>query len=333
MTTARRLGKTDIEVPPIGLGTWQFSGGRGIAGRFWEAIPQTTVNEVVDAALAGGIRLFDTAEMYGNGESERRLSAALLAAGKKPGEVTVATKWNPILRTASSILATIETRLRCLDPFPIDLFQVHQPFGFSSVEAEMNAMADLAAARKIRFVGVSNFNAARMRRAHAALAARGLVLASNQVKYNLLDRAIEHDGTMAVAKELGVAIIAYSPLAQGLLTGRFHEDPESIRARPGPRRYFSAFHAKKLEESRLLIDTLKRVAHDHGAKPAQVALAWLTQFHGDTVFAIPGASRRPQAEVNAGALQVTLNEAELTAIDRASRQWGAGTSLVPGLQT
>jgi aryl-alcohol dehydrogenase-like predicted oxidoreductase len=225
---------------------------------------------VVDAALAGGIRLFNTAEMYGNGESERRLSAALLASGKKPGGVTVATKWNPILRTASSISATIETRLRCLAPFPIDLFQVHQPFGVSSVEAEVNAMADLAAARKIRFVGVSNFNAARMRRAHAA---RGLVLASNQVKFNLLDRSIEQDGTIAVAKELGVAIIAYSPLAQGLLTCRFHEDAELIRARPGPRRYFSAFHAKKLEQSRPVIDALKRVARDHGAKPAQVALA------------------------------------------------------------
>jgi aryl-alcohol dehydrogenase-like predicted oxidoreductase len=96
MTTARRLGRTDVEVPPIGSGRWQFSGGLAVAGRFWEAIPRTTASELVDAALAGGIRLFDTAEVYANGESERRLSAALLAAGKKPGEVTVATKWSPI---------------------------------------------------------------------------------------------------------------------------------------------------------------------------------------------------------------------------------------------
>jgi aryl-alcohol dehydrogenase-like predicted oxidoreductase len=333
MTTLRRLGQTELWVPPIGLGTWQFSGGRGFAGRYWEAIPQTTVNEVVAAALAGGIRLFDTAEMYGDGESEHRLAVALLAANVEPGEVTVATKWNPTLRTARSIASTIDDRRRLLYPFSIDLYQVHMPFGLSSVEAEMNAMADLVAARKIRFVGVSNFDAARMRRAHAALAARGLVLASNQVRYSLLDRAIEHDGTLAAAKELGVAIIAYSPLAQGLLSGRFHEDPASIRARPGPRRYLPAFHEKRLEQTRPVIDVLRRIANDHGAKPAQVALAWLTQFHGDTVFAIPGASRRSQAETNSGALGVTLSEAELSALDRASRRRGSGAALVPGWQT
>lgn len=320
MTTARRLGRTDIEVPPIGLGTWQFSGGQGVAGRFWEAIPQSAVNEVVDAALKGGVRLFDTAEMYGGGESERRLSAALQAAGKRPGEVTVATKWNPTLRTASSIAATIDERLRCLAPFPIDLHQVHQPFGLSSVEAEMNALADLVEAKKIRFVGVSNFNVSRMRRAHAALHARGLVLASNQVKYSLLDRRIERDGTLDAAKELGIAIIAYSPLEQGVLTGRFHDDPASIRSRPGPRRFLPAFRSRGLERSRPLIDVLRKVAASHGAEPSQVALAWMTQFHGDTVFVIPGASRRSQAETNARALELALSSAELGAIHEVSRQ-------------
>ncbi len=323
MTTTRRLGQTDIEVPPIGLGTWQFSGGQGLAGRFWEAIPQSTITEVVDAALKGGVRLFDTAEMYGGGESERRLSIALQASGKRPGEVTVATKWNPILRRASSIGATIGTRLSCLAPFPIDLFQVHQPLGLSSVEEEMNAMADLVAEKKIRFVGVSNFDAARMRRAHTALAARGLVLASNQMKYSLLDRAIEHNGTVATAKALKVAIIAYSPLEQGLLTGRFHDDPDAIRHRPGPRRFFSEFHARRLAETRPVIDVLRTVARAHGAEPSQVALAWLTQFHGDTIFAIPGASRRSQAEVNAGALELKLSATELAVIDDVSQHLGS----------
>jgi aryl-alcohol dehydrogenase-like predicted oxidoreductase len=323
MTTARRLGRTDLEVPPIGLGTWQFSGGHGMAGRFWEAIAQSTIDEVVDAALRGGIRLFDTAEMYGNGESERRLSSALRTAGKKPGDVTIATKWNPIFRVASSIAATIDVRLQCLAPFPIDLYQVHQPLGLSTVEAEMNAMADLVAAHKVRFVGVSNFGPDRMRRAHVALAARGLVLASNQVKYSLLDRAIERDGTLALARELGVAIIAYSPLEQGLLTGRFHDDPDSIRARPGPRRFMPAFHHRRLAQTRPVIDALRQVARAHGAEPSQVALAWLTQFHGDLVFAIPGASRRAQAETNAGALELKLTPEELRAIDEVSWRLGS----------
>jgi aryl-alcohol dehydrogenase-like predicted oxidoreductase len=323
MPTARQLGRTDIRAPAIGLGAWQFSGGRGIAGRFWEAITQNEVNEVVEAALRGGVRLFDTAEMYGGGESERRLSGALRAAGKKAGEVTIATKWSPFLRTARSIGATIDARIQNLAPYPIDLYQVHMPYGFSSVEQEMNAMADLVVAKKVRFVGVSNFNAVRMRRASEALKKRGLVLASNQVKYSLLDRHIESDGTMATAKELGVAIIAYSPLEQGLLTGRFHDDPRSIQARPGPRRYMSAFRARNLERSRPVIDLLKKIALSRQAQPSQVALAWLTQFSGDLVFAIPGASRKSQAENNAAALDLVLSPSELSALDKASQEVGS----------
>lgn len=320
MASTRRLGKTDLEAAPIGLGCWQMSGGKGLIGGFWEAISQDSVNEVVAAALAVGISLFDTAEMYGNGESERRLAAALAAAGKRPGDVLVATKWNPLLRTAGSIKKTIDRRLSNLSPFAIDLYQVHQPYGFSSVEREMSAMADLVAMKKIRYVGVSNFNAVRMRRAHAALRGRGLVLASNQVHYNLLDRRIERNGIMAAAKELGIAIIAYSPLAQGVLTGRFHDDPGAIKTRPGPRRYLRSFRPSGLERSRPLVDALKRIGATLGATPAQVALAWIVQFHGDTVFAIPGASRRSQVEANAGALHLGLTREQLDEIDGLSRQ-------------
>jgi aryl-alcohol dehydrogenase-like predicted oxidoreductase len=189
-----------------------------LAGKFWDAIPQTVVDQVVEASLAGGINWFDTAEMYGNGASERALAAALKRAGKANGDVVVATKWSPIFRTAGSIRSTVDERLSCLRPFGIDLHQVHHPYGFSSVEAEMKAMADLVAGRKIGAVGVSNFGAARTRRAHAALARCGVALASNQVKYSLLDRHVERNGTLATARELGVTLIAYSPLEQGLLT-------------------------------------------------------------------------------------------------------------------
>ena len=146
----RRLGRTDIEVTPVGLGCWQFSAGRGMAGKFWEAISQSVVDQVVEASLAGGINWFDTAEMYGNGASEHALAAALTHAGKTNGEVVVATKWSPILRTAESIRSTIQQRLTCLAPYAIDLHQVHFPLGLSSVEAEMSAMADLVADKKIR---------------------------------------------------------------------------------------------------------------------------------------------------------------------------------------
>src|SRR5450759_29084 len=181
MAIRRRLGRTQFEVTAVGLGCCQFSAGRGVAGKFWEALPQEAANRVVAVSLQRGINWFDTAEMYGRGASERTLAAALIAAGKANGDVVVATKWMPLFRTAGSIKTTIGERLRCLAPFAIDLHQVHQPVGFSSVESEMRVMADLVAEQKIGAVGVSNFNPAQMRRAHDALAARKIPLASNQV--------------------------------------------------------------------------------------------------------------------------------------------------------
>jgi aryl-alcohol dehydrogenase-like predicted oxidoreductase len=319
MVMRRRLGGTDIEVTPVGLGCWQFSAGQGLAGKFWEAIPQSTVNQVVEASLAGGINWFDTAEMYGNGASERALASALKRAGKRNGDVVVATKWSPIFRRAKSISSTIQQRVDCLAPFAIDLHQVHNPAGFSSVEAEMSAMADLVADKKIRAVGVSNFGVARMRRAHAALAKRGLVLASNQVKYSLLDRRVESKGILAAARELGVTIIAYSPLEQGLLTGKYHQHPEFVKTRPGPRKWMGRFRAQGLERSRPLIEELGKIALAQGATCGQVALAWLYQFHSNVVV-IPGASRAEQAVENRGALDVTLSPDELGKLDQMSRQ-------------
>ena len=139
MSDLRPLGRSPIRITAIGLGCWQSSEGHGIAGAFWPALPQETANGIVAASLAGGINWFDTAEMHGRGRSEAALSRALLAAGRTNGDVVVATKWWPVLRTA----------------------------------------------------------------AHAALAARGLPLVSNQVRYSLLDRRIESAGVLDAARELG----------------------------------------------------------------------------------------------------------------------------------
>jgi aryl-alcohol dehydrogenase-like predicted oxidoreductase len=319
VTERRRLGRTLIEITPIGLGCWQFSGGFGLIGGFWEALPPETVDEIVRVSLAGDINWFDTAEIYGRGRSEQALARALQAAGRKDGDVVIATKWWPVPRTAKSIGATIGERRRCLGGFSIDLHQVHQPFSFSSVEAQMEAMAELVAAGKIRAVGVSNFSAARMRRAHAALERRGIPLASNQVRYSLVDRRIESNGVLAAARELGVTIIAYSPLGQGILSGKFHADPALIRNRPGPRRYMSAFRARGLARTRPLVDELRRIAAAHALTASQVALNWLLHVHGETVVAIPGASRPRHAQEAAGAMGFRLTNEEMSRLDDLSR--------------
>lgn len=314
----RRLGKSDIEITPVGLGCWQFSRGVGFAGLMWEALPSETIQEIVSISLEGGINWFDTAELYGGGKSEQELVRALRSLGKKPGEVIIATKWSPLFRFAGSITRTIGKRLDYLDGFPIDLHQVHLPFSFSSFKAQMNAMAELLREKKIRSVGVSNFSANQMRKAHSALQEQGFELVSNQMLYSLLDRNIEKNGVLETAKEFGITIIAYSPLAQGVLTGKFHENPDLIKSRPLVRRFRKAFHAKGLKQTEPLIRELKSIAHSYGVTPAQVALNWVINAHGETIVTIPGATRASQVEQNAGSMDFSLSEKEIEKLSEIS---------------
>ena len=319
---AQKLGKTDVEVSPIGLGCWQFSQGKGMTGRMWSVLDQRTMDAVVGAALKAGATWFDTAQVYGNGASERALSTALQHLEVEPGRVVVATKWLPILKTAGDIPRTIGARIACLQPYPIDLFQVHIPWSLSPIPAQMREMAKLVRAGKVRAVGVSNFSTSQMAKAAAALRAEGLPLASNQVRINLLDRGIETNGVLDMARRLGVTLIAYSPLAQGILTGRYHDDPAQVRSLPRGRRSrlspSSRFLTPEgLRRSAPLVAELRAVGEAHGASVAQVALAWLVTYYGDTVVAIPGASRPEQAAA-AAAMGLRLTDAEMASIDRIS---------------
>ena len=204
-------------------------------------------------------------------------------------------------QAGGDIPRTIGTRIECLSPYPIDLFQVHIPWSLSSVPAQMREMAELVRAGKVRAVGVSNFSAKRMAQAGAALQAEGLPLASNQVRINLLDRSIESNGVLDAARGHGVTLIAYSPLAQGVLTGRFHDDPApregaAVGTPFAPERPPAGSSRRTgLERTAPLIAELRAVGEAHGATPGQVALAWLVTYYGDTVVAIPGASRPEQA--------------------------------------
>jgi aryl-alcohol dehydrogenase-like predicted oxidoreductase len=312
----RHLGKTDIQVTPIGLGVMEMAGGGGLIGRMFPFIPQTEKNAIIKAALDGGINWFDTAEMYGAGVSERSLATGLKAAGRSEQDIIIATKWQPFLRTAGNIPHSIEDRLRFLDGYTIGNYMVHQPCSFSTPEAEMNAMADLVESGKILSVGVSNFNPARMRRAHAALSKRGIPLAVNQMRYSLLHREIETNGVLDSAKELGVTIISYTPIARGLLTGKYHKDPVLLESIPCWRKLSIRCN---LERTRPLINIMDEIASRYKATIAQVALNWLINFNGEIVVTIPGVTKVHQAEESAGAMNFRLTDDELFRLDEISR--------------
>ena len=313
----RHLGKTDLLVTPIGLGVMELAGGDGLLGRVFPPLTLEEKNAIIKTALDGGINWFDTAEMYGNGVSEHSLATGLKAAGKSDQDILIATKWFPIFRTAGNIPHSIKDRLRFLEPYGIANYMVHQPYGFSSPEAEMNAMADLVEAGKIRSVGVSNFNAARMRRAQAALAKRGLPLAVNQMHYSLLHREIETNGVLETARELGITITAYTPIERGLLSGKYHKNPGLLNHLPPVRQ---AMMRRNLERTRPLITAMEEIASRYVATIAQVALNWVINFNGEIVVTIPGATKPRQAEEAAGAMQFHLSKVELARLDEASRK-------------
>jgi len=313
----RPLGRTGMTVTPIGLGCLQFSKQKNLACKFWPVLEDDLINRIVALSLEGGINWFDTAELYGNGASEKSLSKALQAAGKKPGEVLIATKWWPMFRFASNIPKSIDERIKALAPYPIDLYQVHQPWGFSNEKSEMAAMAELVERKIIKNIGVSNFSAQKMKNAWEALDKKGIPLVSNQVLYNLLNRKIETNGVMNLAKKLSISIIAYSPLAQGLVTGKFHDNPGLLK-NIGLRKFRSQFKPEGLRKSLPVIMLVKELADKYHATPAQVALNWLIRFNGGTVVAIPGATKEIHVKENTGAMSFRLSDEDMVKLDRES---------------
>jgi aryl-alcohol dehydrogenase-like predicted oxidoreductase len=320
LMTTRQLGRTEIYVSPIGLGTAQFAG-KGWISALSPTVPQENIDTIIKTALDGGISWFDTSEMYGGGTSERALAGGLTHAGIKPGDVTVATKWLPLGRTARNIERTIGTRLEVLEPFPIDLHQIHLNRGsFSSVRAQMRAMARLVQAGKIRAVGVSNFTTRQMEIAHDELAKFGIPLASNEVQINLLHRKIETNGMLNSARRLGVSLLAYSSQRQGILTGKYHADRSLIQGVHPLRRKVMDLTPEGLDRSEPLIDAMRDIAANHQATVGQVALAWLVDYYGGTVIPIAGASKPHHAEDSAGALKVHLSADELERLSHLSKE-------------
>ena len=303
---------------PVGLGCLQMSRGSGIAGIMWPTLGPGEVRDIVGACISGGINWFDTAELYGWGESERTLSCALESLKIPREDIAVATKWWPLFRTAGSIASTVKKRLKCLGAESIDLYQIHNPYSFSPISSQMRAMARLVETGKVRYIGVSNFSARQMRKAHRELSKLGLPLVSNQVNYSLLERSIETNGVLETARELGVSVIAYSPLGRGLLTGKFHDKPGLMKKRHILRRFYASLNKKSLDTTSALVGALKALSKKYQVTPSQVALNWVINSKGGSVFAIPGATKRGQGEDNAASMKFELSQDDLDYLSEMS---------------
>jgi len=310
----RPLGKSGINVSPIGLGCWQFSKQNGMVGGFWKDIDDSQVADIVDVSLNFGVNWFDTAEVYGWGASERSLIKAFEKLNVDPDTIHIADKWWPLFKSAKSIPIALKSQLKRMNGYNISLYQIHNPLSISSLKTQLNYLADALEEKKINSIGVSNFSARKMEAANRILLDRNIILASNQVKFHILDRKIENNGILDVAKDTNISIIAYSPLAQGLLSGKFHIDPKKIKERPGPRKWLPAFNKKGLINTFPLINLLGEIGKKYGKTCAQVALNWVINVHGNIILAIPGASKLDQAADNARSMNFKLSPEEIDQI-------------------
>jgi aryl-alcohol dehydrogenase-like predicted oxidoreductase len=307
------LGQTGVQVTALGIGAWAW--GDSLFWNYGQNYGAAQVKEAFEAAVTAGITFFDTAEVYGNGESERLLGEF---GQHSPTPVAIATKYAPFpWRTGpTSVSSAVAQSLSRLKLTQIPLYQVHWPFSFlMNQNTLINALADEVDKGTIAAVGVSNYSAEQMKQAHQILAQRGIPLAVNQVKYSLLSRTVEIKGIVATAKELGITLLAYSPLAQGLLTGKYR--PSSPQKPDGARRLDSRFTAKGLEKIAPVLNLLTQLASQYQKTSAQVALNWL--IAQGNVIPIPGAKNAAQARENAGALGWQLTPSEVAQLEEVSR--------------
>lgn len=292
----------------MGIGAWAW-GDRLVWG-YGKGYSLADLREVFEISIRSGIKFFDTAEVYGQGESENILGQFLETTQDK---VFVATKFMPFPWRLSrqSLISALKGSLKRLRLQQVDLYQIHQPLPPVNIETWMEGMIDAVHLGLTRAVGVSNYDVDQMQRAYDRLIKEGIKLASNQVEYHLLNRKIEKTGLLQRANELGVKIIAYSPLAMGVLTGKYSPDspPSGIRG--------ARYNRKVLQKIQPLITALKEIGEEYHKTPAQVALNWL-MCKG--TIPIPGAKTRSQAEQNAGAIHWRLSEDKIALLDEMSER-------------
>lgn len=317
----RQLGNSDLNLPVVTFGAW------AIGGLFWGGSDDSAAIEAIHACLDSGIDAIDTAPIYGTGHSERLIGRAL--AGRRSrmlilskcglrwddanGEFFMKLEDTPDGRPvtvyknvrAGSIVYECEQSLRRLATDVIDLYQIHRPSSSAGVEETMGALTRLKEQGKIRYFGVSNYDVGQM-----SAAMKFGPIASNQVRYNLLDRRIEQEVTPFCMKN-NLGLICYSPMALGLLSGKVTPEREfpasDLRSRHP--QYSEANRLKVIE----FLEAVRPIADQHGASLAQTAVAWVIHQPGVTT-ALVGARNRAQVEENAVAARVKLSPGEIAKI-------------------
>jgi len=311
------LGRSNLQVPRMGTGAMTWGDPQGLA-RFHPAkIAYGGADGIeeeklaVESSIAAGVDLFDTAAMYSGGAAERRLGELtvgkdVLIASKFPGSFSFKTEDFP---------KELEASLKRLGRNSIDLYQHHFPSNKVVIPKLMELLADAVDAGKVKAVGVSNYSVEQMREAHAALAKRGIPLASNQVEYSLLHRQPETNGVLDACRELGITLIAYTPLAGGALTGKY----SAAKKASGLRRFMPNFSKKGMNATQPVLELLRKIGERYAKTPSQVALRWLIE--NPIVLPIPGAKNGKQAIDNAGALTLTLTSEEVESLNQATLAW------------
>jgi aryl-alcohol dehydrogenase-like predicted oxidoreductase len=292
-----------VRLSAIGLGTWQFGSKEWGYGTDFA---QGEAGTIATRALDLGINLVDTAEVYGRHESERIVGRAI--AGRRDN-VFLATKFFPIMPLAGNIEKHGRASAQRLGVEKIDLYQLHWPNATVPIRQQMEGMRRLHDAGVIAHVGVSNYSLARWQAAETAL---GAPVLSNQVQYSLAARKPDKE-LVPYAATNDRLVIAYSPLAKGLLSGRY--DATNL-PKDSARRNDPLFLAENVTRAHGLIEILRTIAKTHDATPTQVALAWL--ISRPNVVAIPGASSVAQLEANAAAADLDLSTDELQELTAAS---------------
>jgi aryl-alcohol dehydrogenase-like predicted oxidoreductase len=295
----------------FGTGTWAW--GDRLFWGYGRGYNDDDLRAVFDASLSAGVDLFDTAEVYGQGRSEVLLGRFIQESGQR---VRIATKFMPYpwRLSRSRLKKALLASLKRLGREKVELYQIHMPFAPLKIETWVEAMGDVVQAGLVDAVGISNYDRDQTQRSYDTLIHLGIPLASNQVEYHLLNRKIEKNGLLKHCQDLGVTVLAYSPLAQGLLTGKFtvENPPRGARSRG----------ARLLVKMQPLLKLLRQIGADHAGKtPGQVALNWVMR---KGTYAIPGAKNQKQMEENLGALGWELTVDEIAALDEASDRVHAG---------